>query len=73
MGVLSLIERAGGEIKILEQIEEQKQLGNITRKQAHDLRQAIKEACQTKKGLIIENEAIKELDKKIKEAVMFYR
>ena len=67
------MERAGGETKILEQIEERQQLGKITRKQAHDLRQAIKEACQIKKSLTIENEAIKELDEKIKEAVRFYR
>ena len=73
MGVLSLAERAGGEIGILEQIKERQKLGHLTRKQAHDLVQAIKEACQTKKRLTTENEAIKELDDKIKEAVRFYR
>lgn len=73
MGVLSLVERAGGEIGILEQIKERQKLGHLTRKQAHDLVQAIKEACQTKKRLTTENEAIKELDDKIKEAVRFYR
>ena len=73
MGVLSLVERAGGEIEILEQIKERQKLGHLTRKQAHDLVQAIKEACQIKKSLTTENEAIKELDKKIKEAVRFYR
>ncbi len=73
MGVLSLVERAGGEAEILEQIKERQQLGHLTSKQAYDLRQVIKEACQTNKSLTAENEAIKELDKKIKEAVKFYR
>lgn len=54
MGVLSLVERAGGETEILEQIKERQKLGQLTSKQAHDLRQAIKKVCQ-EKDAIIEN------------------
>lgn len=54
MGVLSLVERAGGETEILEQIKERQKLGQLTRKQAHDLRQTIKKVCQ-EKDAIIEN------------------
>jgi hypothetical protein len=45
----------------------------LTRKQAYDLRSAINEASKLQAGLTEPNEAIKELDKKISEAVRFYR
>ena len=41
MGVLSLVEREGGEIEFLKKIKEQQQLGHLTRKQAYNLRQKI--------------------------------
>jgi hypothetical protein len=52
MGILSLVEREGGETKILEQIKERQRLGHLTSKQAHDLRQAIKKVCQEKDAII---------------------
>ena len=73
MGILSLVERVGGELEMLNQITEAQRQGDLTRKQAHDLRQTVKEVCKIKEGLTVENEAIKELDKKIIEAVKFYR
>ena len=54
MGVLSLVEREGGEIEFLKKIKEQQQLGHLTRKQAYNLRQKIKKVCQ-EKDAIIEN------------------
>ena len=73
MGVLSLVERVGGLNAMMNQITEAKQQGKLSRKQAFDLRQAIKEACAVKDGLVVENEAIAELNKKVVEAVRFYR
>lgn len=73
MGVLSLIEQAGGQVKILAQIAEAQKRGELTKKQAFDLRATINDVCQIRDGLTIPNEAIKELDKKIDEAVRFFR
>ncbi len=73
-GVLSLIEKAGGQIQMLNQIKEAQQRGDLTKKQALDLRKVVNEACQVKEdGLTAQNEAIKELDKKVADAVKFYR
>ena len=38
-----------------------------------DMRVGIKQACKTKVGLVVPNEQIAELDKKLYEAVKFYR
>jgi hypothetical protein len=73
MGVLSLIEQAGGVLQMYEQINEAQKRGELTKKQAYDLRQAVNEASQIREGLTVPNEAIKELDKKVSEAVKFYR
>jgi len=73
MGVLSLIEQAGGQIEMLSQITEAQKRGELTKKQAFDLRVTINDVCQIREGLTIPNEAIKELDKKVNEAVRFYR
>ena len=73
MGVLSLIEQAGGQVEMLSQIAEAQKRGELTKKQAFDLRATIKDVCQLRNGLTAPNEAIKELDKKVMEAVRFYR
>ena len=73
MGVLSLVESVGGLNAMLNQITEAQQQGKLTRKQAFDLRQAVNDACAVKDGLVVENEAIAELSKKVVEAVRFYR
>lgn len=73
MGVLSLVERAGGQLQMIEQINEAQKRGDLSKKQAYDLRQVVNEACSLKDGLAIENEAVKELDKKVDAAVKFYR
>ncbi|MCD8301526.1 MAG: hypothetical protein LUC44_00740 [Prevotellaceae bacterium] len=73
MGVLAMVERVGGEVEMIAHINEARLRGELTPKQAHDLRQAVKEACQIREGLTSQSEAVKELDKKIMEAVRFYR
>lgn len=73
MGVLSLIERAGGQMEMIDQINEAQKRGELTNKQAYDLRQAVKDAGKVRDGLTVPNDAIQELDKKVKEAVMYYR
>lgn len=73
MGVLSLIEQAGGQLQMIEQINEAQKRGKLSKKQAFDLRKAINDACKINDGLTVPNEAIQELDKKVNEAVKFYR
>ena len=46
MGILSLVKIAGGEMAMIEQINESYKIGEITKKQAFDLRKYIKEVCK---------------------------
>jgi hypothetical protein len=73
MGVLSLVESQGGELSILSQITEAQKTGILSKKQAFDLKKAVREACKSKTGLTASNEVILELDKKVKDAVRYYR
>jgi hypothetical protein len=73
MGVLSLIERAGGVTQMLQQISEAQATGKITKKQAYDLRVAVNEAVKCDGNITTPNEAILELDEKVKQAVKFFR
>lgn len=73
MGILSLVESVGGENAMIKQIAEAQQQGKLNKKQAFDLRQAVRDACTIRDGLVVENEAIAELNKKVVEAVRFYR
>lgn len=73
MGVLSLIEQRGGEMAILGEIAEAQKMGNLTRKQAYDLRIAICNACKEKQSLTIPNDAVKELERKVIDTIKFYR
>lgn len=73
LGLLALMEMAGGQLKILSQIDEKRRRGDLTKKQAYDLRQMFNDACKVKDGLVIHNDAIRELDKKVVEAIRFYR
>lgn len=73
MGVLSLVEQAGGQVEMINQINEALQRGELDKKQAFDLRAAVNDACDLKVGLTSPNDAIQELDKKVAEAVRCYR
>lgn len=73
MGVLSLVDSYGGQVEVIAQINEAQRQGQLTKKQAYDLRQAVNNACKVREGLTVPNEAIAELNKKVSEAVMYYR
>ena len=72
-GVLSLVTMSGGERAMLSQITEAQRMGELSSKQAFDLRAAIAEACKTKDGLTVQSDVITELDQKVKDAARFYR
>ena len=67
------VQEAGGLVQFLNQIQEAQQRGEIDKVQACRLKKAINNACQETGGQTAKNEAIKELDKKVAEAVKFYR
>lgn len=68
LGLIALIEKNGGKIAMLNSFDEQYKLGNLTKKQAHDLKNEIKN-CTQNKLLISESELVKELDISIKETI----
>lgn len=72
LGILSLIERAGGANELLAQIAEARKAGQMDSKQAFDLRAAVKEACQVDGEIVRESEAVLELNGKIAEAAKLY-
>ena len=73
MGVRALIQQVGGLNQINEQINEALNTGQLTNKQAFDLRKEIKEANALQSDVVVKNEMIEELTKKVKDAVKFYR
>ena len=73
MGVLVMVEKYGGQVAFMNELSRARERGQLSAKQAYDLRQAVNGACALKAGLTIPNDAALELDKKVKEAVRFYR
>ena len=73
MGLLSLIERVGGETQMLSQISDAYKRGELSKKQAFDLRRAVADATKIKDGIVTQNECICELDKKVVDAIKFFR
>lgn len=73
IALLEYIHNSGGELAMIEQINEMQQMGKLTRKQAFDFRKEIKEACKLTIGTEIENETIYELNKKVNDAIKHYR
>lgn len=49
-GVLALIGQFGGELAFLNQIAETQKRGEISRKQAHDLRETVRWACRSERA-----------------------
>lgn len=64
------IHKAGGELKALNNIKEAQKQGILSKKQAYDLRTAIKQICNNTL-LTAKNDLIEELDKKIKQTTIF--
>ncbi len=69
--LLLLINEQGGELEFCKKIADAQAKGELSNKQAFDLRNLIKEVSQSK-ILTCDSDVIVELDKKIKEAVKFY-
>lgn len=67
---LALVEKMGGELSTLQMVKEMQQRGDLTKKQAHDMRATIKEACNSGMSITTPNEVIKELDSKIAAAAI---
>lgn len=67
LGRLALIERMGGELEALAKIQERYKMGELTRKQASSMKQAIKEASRCSKLGVTASPLIGELDSKIDE------
>ena len=70
---LALVEKCGGEAAMMAIIKEMQQKGDVTPKQAFDMRKAVKEACLSGVGLFVQNDVIAELDRKVTEAAAYYR
>lgn len=73
IGLLALVEQSGGQIEFIEKINEAAKRGDLTKKQAYDLRDAVNNACKVKGDIVKPNTTIEELSKKIDEATRFYR
>ena len=73
MGVLTLVEKIGGELAMAAQIKEAYKSGKLSKKAAFDIRQAVVDACKERSGLTVKNDCIIELDKKVRDAIKFYR
>ena len=73
MGILALIEVAGGINAFNEQLNEAQKSGVMNRKQAYDLRKAVQQAYDPNGSLTVKSDVISELDKKIDETIAYYR
>lgn len=73
LGIQALAEINGGALNLLQQITEATERGELTRKQKHDLKEAIEQACEVKTDIVRPNEAIQELTTKIHQAASCYR
>ncbi len=72
-GILSLAKQMGGELGLIAHVNEAQKRGELSNKQAFDLRRAITEACKVKENVTTPSDAIQELDRKVNEAVRYYR
>lgn len=72
LGVLALVEKYGGQQKFIGHIRTAHAEGILTKKQAHDLKEAVNDACALRPGMTSTSEAIEELDGKIRSAVRMY-
>jgi len=73
MGRLCLIEQRGGELAMISEISEAYKKGELSRRQADEIKRATREACKLKEGITTQSDVIKELDQKVDEACRFYR
>jgi len=69
--ILFYVTQRGGELQVVNEIREAYKKGELTKKQAHDLRKQVEEACKAK-AFTCSSDVIQELDKKVKESARFY-
>lgn len=69
--ILLYIESRGGLLNVLDEVEQAQKLGNLTRKQAYDLRSRYREASENKL-FTDDNELAKELTEKVKSKQRYY-
>ncbi len=69
--ILWYVQQRGGELAVINEIKEAYKRGELSKKQSHDLRQQVEEACKCK-SFTSSSDVILELDKKVKEAARFY-
>lgn len=73
-GIMLLgVNSIGGQEVLLQQIAEAQKKGILKRKQAYDLRQKLNDVCSLKSALVVESGLVSELDKKMQQAIAFYR
>ncbi|HAC22945.1 MAG TPA: hypothetical protein DCF91_12790 [Porphyromonadaceae bacterium] len=73
MGILALIEKAGGELSFLKQLEISRVKEELTNKQAFSIREAVKKAIKSNTDPVKQAETLSELDKRVKELRRHYR
>jgi hypothetical protein len=69
--ILFYVQQRGGELTVINEIREAYKKGELTKKQAYDLREQVEEACRADQ-LTTTSDVIQELDKKVKEAARYY-
>jgi hypothetical protein len=69
--ILFYVSQRGGELQAVNEIKEAYKRGELTKKQAFDLKTQVEEACKADL-LTSSSDVIHELDKKVKEAARFY-
>lgn len=72
LGILKLVEEKG-ELEMIKLFDEMYSMGKINRKMKADMKTAIKKACSLESGQTIPSEVISELNKKVIEAVQYYK
>lgn len=68
-----LVERFGGQSQMLDFLSDAQKRGKLTARQAYDLRKSVNDVCSVRESLVVESDSIKELDRKIMQAAMYYR
>lgn len=73
MGILALAEKNGGKLELMAYFDECQKRGKLSATQKHRLIKAVEEAFKVESGFAVPCEAIAELDKKVSDAIKYYR
>ncbi len=72
-GRLLYIEQMGGELAMLQQITDAQKRGELSKRQADELKRTTRETCKERANFTEPSDAINELNKKVDDAVKLYR